>query len=487
MNKAQKPWHSWGKWSLGLLVLTAICCGTKMSVNVPHDEASRLNLPQVYKSRPPYPGRSGVLTAEEMKLARVAWKYFENNFQPTTGFVNAVDGYPSTTMWDMASYLGGMVAALELGIIDGQTFNNRFTRLTKSLYELDLFREELPNKVYHTITSEKVNYANKPGEIGFSALDLGRLLIWLRIIKERYPEHGASIDQILLRWNWCNVVDPCGTLYGAYVNGKKETVYVQEGRLGYEEYAAKGFQLWGFKTQRASMPEPYDYIPLFGVDLPYDTRDPRLLKAHNYVVCESYVLDGIELNWDLVEDRKSPQHHHTDAISAEFAQRVYLAQEGRYQETGIFTARTEHQLDGPPYFVYDTLYCDGFAWNTITEKGEYVPEFAAVALKGAFGLWVLWETPYTDKLYDLVSPLYLPEKGFFEGRYEKSGAVIRTFTANNNGIILECLLYKAIGKLLRFGNEPSHWDYMVNNPFYGQEQCLPNTRSDCGPGRKPCP
>lgn len=443
-------------------------------------------MPELYKSNPPYPGRSGSLTPEEMKLARVAWKYFENNYQPTTGFVNAVDGYPSTTLWDTASYLGGLVAALELGIIDRREFNVRLTKLLNSFHALDFFREELPNKVYHTITSQKVNYANKPGEIGFSALDLGRLLIWLKIIKERYPEHGSSIDQFLLRWNWCRMVDPCGTLYGAFVNSKNETVYVQEGRLGYEEYAAKGFQLWGFNTARASMPEPYAFIPLHDVDVAYDTRDPRLLKAHNYVVCESYVLDGIELGWDLASDQTSSDFEHTDTLSADFAQRVYLAQERRYQQTGIFTARTEHQLDGPPYFVYDTLYCDGFAWNTITEKGDYVPEFAAVALKGAFGLWALWQTDYTDGLFDLVSPLYLPEKGFFEGRYERTGAVIRTFTANNNGIILECLLYKALGKLLTFTHQPSHWDFVINDPFLGQNNCLPKSRPDCGLGQKNC-
>ncbi|WP_159175207.1 DUF3131 domain-containing protein, partial [Klebsiella pneumoniae] len=74
-------------------------------------------------------------------------------------------------------------------------------------------------------------YQNKPGEIGYSALDIGRMLIWLKVIKERYPEYSNSIDNVVLGWDFSHVVDPCGTLYGAYLeNGQPK--YVQEGRLG---------------------------------------------------------------------------------------------------------------------------------------------------------------------------------------------------------------------------------------------------------------
>lgn len=428
----------------------------------------------------PHPGRNGALTEEEMVLARIAWKYFENNYQPSTGMVNAVDGYPSTTMWDTASYLGGLVSALELGLVDKAEFDRRICTLMTTLNKLDFFRGELPNKAYNTKTGEKVNYANQPGEIGFSALDLGRLLIWLKIIKERYPEHANAIDSSVLRWDFCHVLDTCGTMYGAVLDGDKQVVYVQEGRLGYEEYAAKGFNLWGFKTDRASLPEPYSVIPILGVDVPYDSRDPRKLSAHNYVVSESYVLDGIELNWDRADDRDSDDLTHSDRLTVEFAQRIYKVQEARFRKKGILTARTEHQLDGPPYFVYDTIYTDGYAWNTITEDGKYVPQFAAVSLKGAFGLWVLWDTGYTDLLYQAIRGLHDQEKGFYEGRYENSGGLIKTFTSNNNGIILETLLYKAQGKLLRFGDQPSQWDKILADDFSGEDKCRPGHRNTCG-------
>ncbi|MEM1179653.1 MAG: DUF3131 domain-containing protein [Acidobacteriota bacterium] len=429
-----------------------------------------------------HPGRSGELSAVEMKMARIAWKYFENNYQPTTGLVNSVDGFPSTTMWDTASYLGGLLAARELCIIDKHEFDKRLSKLLGTFSTLDLFQGELPNKAYNTETAAKVDYTNAPGEIGFSALDLGRLLIWFRILKERFPEHANGIDRALLRWNYCRVLDACGTMYGALKTGDK-VEYLQEGRLGYEEYAAKGFQMWGFSTVLSSLAEPYETIPIFGVDVPYDTRDPRVLGAHNYVVAESYVLDAIELNWDEGTDRSSSDSTHTVPWMRDFADRIYLAQEGRYLETGVITARTEHQLAGPPYFVYDTIYTDGYPWNTITETGQFVPEHSAIALKGALGMWAVWETPYTDLLFDTISSLYDPEKGFYEGRYEISGKVIETFTANNNGIMLESLLYKTQGKLLRWKGIPGIWETALSNPFDGARRCLPQHPRECGAPR----
>lgn len=441
--------------------------------------------PGMYKTPPGgrHPGRNGPLTADEMRMARTAWKYFENNYQEETGLVNAVNNYPSVTLWDTASYFAGLVAAREFCIITKHEFDIRMTKVIDTFNTMEFFQGELPNKVYHTKTAEKVDYTNKPGEIGYSALDLGRLLIWLKIIKERYPEHSNGIDNFIQRWNFCNILDACGTMYGAALSKDKKVRYLQEGRLGYEEYAAKGFELWGFDTRRASLAEPFETIKIYGIDIAYDSRDPRKLGAHNYVVCESYVLDGIELNWDLPEDETNDDMTHTNEWIADYAQRIYQVQELRYLNTGIITARTEHQLAGPPYFVYDTIYTDGYPWNTITEKGDYVPEHAAVALKGALGLWSLWETPYTDLLYDTIADFYDPEKGYYEGKYERTGQAIETFTSNNNGIMLESLLYKVQGKLLQLSGRESIWDLVINDEFKGQSKCFPNQRRACGPGR----
>src|SRR6476469_6611531 len=96
-----------------------------------------------------YARRFGPLTEGEQAMARTAWKYFENNTQPT-GLANAVDNYPSTTMWDTASYLGAIVAARELRVITPQQADDRLAKAIAALGSLAFFRDELPNKVYHT-------------------------------------------------------------------------------------------------------------------------------------------------------------------------------------------------------------------------------------------------------------------------------------------------------------------------------------------------
>jgi hypothetical protein len=354
-------------------------------------------------------------------------------------------------MWDTASYIGAVVSARELGLITPQAADDRLARAITALGRLSFFRNELPNKVYNTQTLEKSDYANKPGEIGFSALDLGRLLVWLKIVKERYPQHADGIDRFVLRWKFGNVVDRTGMMFGAMLDKDGKVQYVQEGRLGYEEYAARGFELWNVPTELAARADPYATIPIYCVEVPYDARDPRKYSQHNYVVSESYVLDGIEFNWDQTMDRDGDDRRHSHPWMADFAHRVYQAQENRFKATGILTARSEHQLENDPYFVYDTVFTDGYAWNTITEAGKYVPEHAAVSLKAALGMWVLWRSDYTDRLFQAIATQRDPNRGFHEGILENGKGPIRAFTANNNGIMLTTLLFKAQGKLLKWG------------------------------------
>ncbi len=419
-----------------------------------------------------YPVRSGDLTPQEMQIAKNAWQYFVANYQPTTGLVNAVNNYPSTTMWDSASYLGALTAARELGIIDKAEFDRRLIKFLATLNNLQLFRNQLPNKAYNTINGQQVDYVNKPGEIGYSALDIGRMLMWMKIIKERYPEYGNSIDNVVLRWDFSHAIDGCGTLYGAILeNGQPK--YVQEGRLGYEEYASAGYQLWGFNTCQASRPEPYDLADIYCVLVPYDARDSRQTYQHNYVVTESYLLYGLEMGFDNVSDRSSDKSSYSHPWMKNFADRVYQAQENRYAITGILTARSEHQLDKAPYFVYDTVFSDGFNWNTITDTGQYVPETAAVSLKAALGMWVLWNSPYTDRLFKAIENANEAGKGYYEGLYENGSGPIKEFTANNNGIMLEALLFKKSGKLLRYNTDnpkdknfaPSLWEKKLVDLF----------------------
>lgn len=423
-------------------------------------------------------GRNGKLTDREYAMARTAWSYFEKRYQPETGLVNAVGAFPSTTMWDTASYISALVAAYELCVIDKRTFDTRATKILNTLRNLDLYRGEAPNKVYNAATGEKVNYANEAGEVGevgMSALDIGRLLVWLRILKERHPHLANSVDNVPMRWNFCNLVNDDGRMFGSFTQGDGSTRYVQEGRLGYEEYAAKGFALWGFDTDRAMSPEPLAYTTIYDVKLPYDGRDPRVFKNQNYVLTEGYILDGLEMGWDLPSDKSNDGTTASHGWRAEFANRVYLVQQRRYEQTGVITARSEHQVDGKPYFVYDSIFADGYPWNTLDPTGEYQPDRAAISAKAAVGLWALWDTDYTDLLFESVADLSEPDLGFYEGLYENGNGFIPLQTANNNGIILAALLYKVQGPILQqVSSNPQVWDTSFAGTDIRENKCHPN-------------
>lgn len=108
-------------------------------------------------------------------------------------------------------------------------------------------------------------------------------------------------------------------------------------------------------------------------------------------------------------------------------------------------------------------------------SGEYQPDRAAVAAKAAVGLWALWDTPYTDLLFETVADLSEPDAGFYEGLYENGNGFIPLQTANNNGVILASLLYKVQGPILQqTSSNAQHWDIAFADTDIRANKCHPN-------------
>ncbi len=379
----------------------------------------------------------GLLSATELGYARTAWRYFENNLQPATGLVNSVDNYPSTTMWDTGSYLVALVAAHRLELIDRTEFDRRLTRALRSLGRMPLFDGALPNKVYNTATLETADYANRlsPRGIGWSAIDVGRLLVPFTMIVWNYPEHTTLIRPVLARWRTAPLVRD-RVMYGAGVDAGGRTVYWQEGRLGYEQYSAKSFGLLGLDAARAlSYEEFLRYVPIYGIEIPTDRRRPEDYVAHNSVLSEPYILDGLEFGGD--------------AISREFAYRVYRVQEERFKRTGVLTAVTEDHIDQPPYFVYNAVFTGGRTWHAVTDNGADASRFKTLSVKAAFGWDALYRTAYTARLIERVALLHDPAQGWWAGLYEGTGTPNRALAANTNAVVLEALYYRRFGPFLR--------------------------------------
>jgi hypothetical protein len=420
---------------------TATPDSTRVTATVAKLDKQSMELPgkavtseELSATKTPYVAASvGTLTPAEIEMARQAWQYFERNWNDETGLVNSADKFASVTMWDQAAAIAALVSAKELGIVPEAEFKTKMSQMLKTLATMPLYKGELPNKVYNSKTLIPVNYGQleKREEIGWSALDLGRLALWLKIVGSRYPELKSQTEAVWKHWNVKRLTKN-GQMYGTSVTKGKEN-YNQEGRLGYESYAAYGLKLWDLDVDKAlDLQSKVAFVNLYGKGVPYDKRDSKSSGANNYVLSEPYILDGIETGFQ--------------ALPKAYADRILAAQEARYQATKQLTAVTEDNLDRAPYFVYSTLFVNGEPWAVITDTGEKHNDLRFLSAKAAIGWNVLYNTAYTRQLFDFVQANLKAERGWYNGFYESLKQPNKSLTANNNGIILESLLYKKIGK-----------------------------------------
>ncbi|MEM7587255.1 MAG: DUF3131 domain-containing protein [Acidobacteriota bacterium] len=359
----------------------------------------------------PNPVKRGVLSEDDMAAAKIAWRYFENNTQSETGLVNSVNGFASTTLWDQASYILGLVSAYRLGIVGQEEFDIRIVKVLDSMARMELFDGKLPNKVYNTQTLAMTDYTNKVIEngIGWSAIDIARVLVPLNVIVWNFPEHGRKVKAIVEAWDFDAMLKD-GAMIGARVSDEGETELVQEGRLGYEEYAARSMNLMGFDSLAALRFDDYlRFINIYDQKIAYDSRSHAEYHAHNYVVSEPYILTAVEFGFD--------------ANSRELAWRVYRAQEERYKATGIETAVSEDNVDVAPYFVYNTVFSNGKPWNAIAEDGTDQSHLRTMSTKAVFGWDALYNTRYTNMLRKEVTDLFDPKNGWYSGRQPSPAAV----------------------------------------------------------------
>ncbi len=408
---------------------------------------------QLTAARIPYiaPGL-GALTQKEMEIAHQAWLYFQRNWNNETGLVNSVDGFTSVTMWDQAAAIAALVSARELNILPAAEFEAKMSRMLKTLASMPLYKGELPNKVYNAKTLVPVNYGQleKREEIGWSALDLGRLAMWLKIVGAKYPQLRSQTEAVWKHWR-VERLTKNQQMYGTSVVSGKEQ-YNQEGRLGYENYAAYGLKLWGLNVNRALDDQSHvAFVNLYGQGVPYDQRDYANSGANNYVLSEPYILDGIETGFQ--------------ALPKAYADRILAAQAARYQATKQLTAVSEDNLDRPPYFVYSSLFVNGEPWATITDTRQKHNNLRFLSAKAAIGWHVLYNTAYTRQLSDFVQANLKSQHGWYNGFYESLRQPNRSLTANNNGVILESLLYKQVKQplIVWAGVEPLRLSAKLNH------------------------
>ncbi|MEZ4364556.1 MAG: DUF3131 domain-containing protein [Kofleriaceae bacterium] len=412
----------------------------RVSVATSSSEPTRIDLvAKLRVARGPAPRATAPLSEEQLQQARTAWRYFENNTIAETGLVNSVDKYESTTMWDTGSYLMAVLAAHDLGVIDAAAARRRIEQLLTSLARIPLV-EGLPNKAYNTRGLGMTNYDNSPSKdgIGWSAIDIARLSVPLTIIVWREPQLAPQVRALLRSWALDRLVAK-GRLRGSVRRATGKLEYVQEGRIGYEQYAAQALVLLGVDVEDALRWDLTTGVTkASGQPIPYDTRLPEnYAGTHNAVVSEPFLLEAFEMGM-------SP-------TSKALAQSLFLAQRRRADELKRLVAVSEDNIDRAPYFVYNSIFNDRKAWVAFTPDGKNADAHRGLSTKAAFGWGLLFEDGYASRLRAGIAKNYDAERGWFSGIYDSDGKINKAITANTNGIILEALWYQTRGPLIRAG------------------------------------
>jgi hypothetical protein len=366
-----------------------------------------------------------------LEAARGAWRYAESQYQPATGLINSVHGYKYATIWDIASGLSAMYCANRLGLLPRDEYDARMSRALKTLETMPLFDGAVFSKNYRTPTAaiagrdDRDTNSSERGN-GWSATDVGRLLVWLRIIAEKQPQYAAEIRRIVARLDLDRVVAD-GYLWGTDVDAAGTVRRYPEGRLGYEQYAARGYELWGYPAPRAlSLSENTFPIEVLGVPLLADRRGDEHLTS------EPFILAGLEVGWN--------------GEMRALSERVLKVQEERFKRTGQMTIVSEDAVPVAPwYFYYYSINHHGRQF-VVNVQGSDVdlndPRW--ISAKAAYAWHALLPGGYTRNAVDAVAAART-ERGWSSGVYEAGRGSTGSENINTAAVILQAALYSRTG------------------------------------------
>ncbi|HET9426501.1 MAG TPA: DUF3131 domain-containing protein [Gemmatimonadaceae bacterium] len=367
------------------------------------------------------------LTPEERKfyldMAKSAWSYLDANYKPATGFVNATADWQNTTIWDIGGQLLAFRAAKELGILTPAEFEKRTRKALSTLEKVPLYRGMAYNKVYSTTTGKM----GEGGSHGFAATDLGRFLVAAKVLAVQEPQLKEQIERVVKRVDFSQIVKN-GYLHGTLTGSKGQPWTFQEGRIGYEQYVARGFAEWGADVGNAlDVKKNGRPKKILGVEILEDTRwQDRLLS-------EPFILYGIELG--LTGDYR------------DLAANVLKLQQARYDSTGKMTIVSEDASSiAPHYFYYYCVYCSGKPFVIdVSTPGKVLDGPRWVSTKAAFGWHALMPSDYTRKATEFVAAAYDPKKGWASGVMEDTGKSTNSWDVNTAAVLLEIAHYQLRG------------------------------------------
>ncbi|MDO8680167.1 MAG: DUF3131 domain-containing protein [Acidobacteriota bacterium] len=377
--------------------------------------------------------RQFIISADDRRLvhnaAYSAWAYVARHYEPATGLVDATSGYAYATVWDVASGIAALYCGHALKFLDDAGYDRRMRRVLSTLRTMGMVDQAAFNKVYSTRTATMVGRDQRPSARGYgwSATDIGRLLVWLKIVAQTQPAYAADAAAIVKRLDLTRLVAD-GYMWGQDFDAAWSPRRYQEGQVGYEQYAASGFAAWGANVDHARRLEENGLaVTIMGHTLYADARGRDRLTS------DPIVLLGLEIGWDPPMER--------------LARDLLGVQETRYRKTGRVTMVAEDSIGRPPdFFFYYSAYTHRQAFGVdVQRRGAFVDEPRWVSAKAAFAWHALLPRQYTRLAMQTVQPAQTAAgwgSGVFEGTGKSTGAL----NINTAAVILTAALYERRGQ-----------------------------------------
>ncbi|HUP88412.1 MAG TPA: DUF3131 domain-containing protein [Longimicrobiales bacterium] len=366
------------------------------------------------------------------EAARAAWRFADRNYVSSTGLTRPFDSYQVGTMWDIASGLAAIYCARQLEFINQPTYEARMRTALRTLGNIPLFDEKYFNKEYNTQTAAMIGLTRRPSRQGYgaSSIDVGRLLIWLHIIRRGDRTFENDVKRIVARIELDDYISG-GYLRGRQISRRTGRIRpFQEGRIGYEQYSAQGFAYFGKNAERAlDITENEREKEVEGVTVASDKRGGDRLTS------EPFVLSGLEFGWNRAMQER--------------ATAVLTAQHRRFARTRIPTAVSEDAINIPPdYFFYFGVLTRHGPWTIDVQRpGVQLKSPRWTSTKAAFGWYALHPNQYTEMLANYVATRAKTGNTIGSGVFE-NGRSTGNPNINTAAGILEAALYRKLGHSL---------------------------------------
>ncbi|MFT6299694.1 MAG: hypothetical protein ACJAWC_003067 [Yoonia sp.] len=355
--------------------------------------------------------------------AELAWRYFRNLTNPETGLLASTAFlargkttlYNYATMWDVGSQIFGMIAAVELDLMELTELNSWAERLIASLPTVVLQGLRLPSSIFHAGNNEAPDQS-------FTTCDAGRLLSALHRLRTFSPALKDIIESKVDSWDLQSTIHD-GRMQDLTVNRTIDRFISH-----CTGYSARAYGAFGVTADSpyAELDGHHDADAM--IKLLYSASTIGSIGA------EPLLLEGVEVGFSQT--------------SQYLADMLFAAQIEDNRETGTMRCVSECPLDQAPWFTYQGYSINNFAkpWNVQVRSyderyasPEFLKSIEVVSVKAAF----LWATThphsYSSELVNYVRARARIEGfGFSPGIYQETGLAMADYSdLNTNGIILE--------------------------------------------------